>query len=215
MPAVEFVVPSVEFVVAQCDEDVSELIARIRETNPAARVTVYAKGAGKGTPPDAVRLPNVGREAHAILHHLVARYDSLADSTAFVQGGSMAHDLKRRAAEFLMAVPPTRDFSSLTLASLPSTERDFSLDEWQGQSDPEPRRLTPAEPRPFGAWYQRHVGGAFPGLWTSTSTFAVSRAAVRRRPKRAYERLLRTVEAARDPEAAHYLERSWAGLFFA
>ncbi|MGO8745389.1 MAG: DUF3431 domain-containing protein [Thermoguttaceae bacterium] len=36
-------------------------------------------------------LPNVGREAHTYLHHIVAHYDSLAPVTVFLQGDPYAH----------------------------------------------------------------------------------------------------------------------------
>ena len=50
----------------------------------AAVRTVYCHGACDT--PGAIELRNVGREAHVYLHHLVSRYDSLAERTVFMQG---------------------------------------------------------------------------------------------------------------------------------
>ena len=36
-------------------------------------------------------IPNVGREAHTYLWHIVNQYDNLADTTLFVQGDPLAH----------------------------------------------------------------------------------------------------------------------------
>ena len=48
------------------------------------KFTVYSKGAtGKET---AVALPNVGRESHTYLTHIVNNYDQLAPWTVFTQG---------------------------------------------------------------------------------------------------------------------------------
>lgn len=54
-----------------------------------ARVTAYNK-AQQPLNVDAVTevaLPNVGREAHVYLHHIVHRFDSLAEKTVFMPGG--------------------------------------------------------------------------------------------------------------------------------
>eukprot|EP00927_Polykrikos_kofoidii_P077258 TRINITY_DN74216_c0_g1_i1.p1 TRINITY_DN74216_c0_g1~~TRINITY_DN74216_c0_g1_i1.p1 ORF type:complete len:699 (-),score=78.48 TRINITY_DN74216_c0_g1_i1:37-2133(-) len=71
----------VEIVLAQYDEDVSwsEVYASIR--------TVYCKGTAAMRPPACVPLPNVGREGHTYLHHIVENYDNLAEWTVFSQAG--------------------------------------------------------------------------------------------------------------------------------
>ena len=47
--------------------------------------TIYDKSNSPSS--DSVRLPNIGRESHTYLHHIVSRYNSLADWTVFTQGG--------------------------------------------------------------------------------------------------------------------------------
>jgi hypothetical protein len=52
------------------------------------RVTTYNKGAPlEDSSISEVALPNVGREAHAYLYHIVHRFDSLARKTVFAPGG--------------------------------------------------------------------------------------------------------------------------------
>jgi hypothetical protein len=74
----------VEVVLAQYDEDIrwSDLYRAVR--------TVYCKGDESMylLTPDCTRLPNVGRESHTYLHHVVERYDSLAGWTVFSQAGA-------------------------------------------------------------------------------------------------------------------------------
>ena len=41
--------------------------------------------------PGSINLPNVGREAHTFLFHIVNNYNNLADITVFVQGNPFLH----------------------------------------------------------------------------------------------------------------------------
>ncbi len=41
-----------------------------------------------------IQLPNVGRETHTYLHHIVSRYDSLADWTVFSQAAEPSFGYK-------------------------------------------------------------------------------------------------------------------------
>ena len=65
---------------------------------------LYDKGQGHLTPgqghmtpgqdPGPVhQLPNVGREAHTYLHHIVSNWDNLAEYTLFLQGWPFDHDV--------------------------------------------------------------------------------------------------------------------------
>jgi len=66
-----------DLVVAKYKEDVSWL-SRIN-----ANYIVYDKSSGQ--------LPNIGREAHTYVYHIVNNYDSLSEWTAFVQGKPFDH----------------------------------------------------------------------------------------------------------------------------
>lgn len=66
-----------EVVVARYKEDI-EWTRKI-----PYKVTVYTKN-------DRL-LPNIGREPHTYLYHIITRWDSLADYTAFVQGYPFDH----------------------------------------------------------------------------------------------------------------------------
>jgi hypothetical protein len=39
------------------------------------------------------KLPNIGREAHTFLHHIVSNYDNLAEETLFLQGNPFDHQV--------------------------------------------------------------------------------------------------------------------------
>lgn len=48
---------------------------------------VYNKGDGEF----GIKLPNIGREAHTFLYHIVNNYDCLEDSICFLQGNPFDH----------------------------------------------------------------------------------------------------------------------------
>jgi hypothetical protein len=72
-----------EIVVAKYQEDTSWV------ENLPYKVTVYDKSGG--VTGNAVKLPNVGREAHTYAEHVARRYDDLADVTVFTQGRPHDH----------------------------------------------------------------------------------------------------------------------------
>ena len=77
----------VEIVIARYKNDItwSDMYKSIR--------TVYDKGYNESyineysDSIDSIKLPNVGRESHTYLHHIVNNYDDLADITIFTQDG--------------------------------------------------------------------------------------------------------------------------------
>jgi hypothetical protein len=77
------------------------VVARYRENldwtsriDRSVTITIYNKGEDRPTVTDCsdwIDRPNVGREAETYLHHLIERYDSLDERTAFVQGRPCDH----------------------------------------------------------------------------------------------------------------------------
>jgi len=78
---------SFDLVVAHYNEDVGWVQKNRFTIYSPVRIFLYDKGKGK----DGIKLPNVGREAHTYLWHIVNNYDQLADLTAFLQGNIRDH----------------------------------------------------------------------------------------------------------------------------
>jgi len=202
-----------QLVLAHYQEDLRWL-----ERQDWSDVLIYAKGA----PPDidfpVVPLRNVGRETHTYLHHLVTRYDDLADVTILAQAGLADHAgddvriaaLARRAAD-------ARE-RGLTGFSLKYRFRDWDAVRYQLKWADEVSsgalgraRLTPGE-------FYRWVFGEDPPAsvpFYSGAILGVHRHAVRARPKSFYERLLDHFESLghANPEESHYMERFWVAVF--
>jgi hypothetical protein len=85
-----------DVVVARSKESlqwIDEMVAGTKVT----RVFVYDKQEGGAHQQQMQHqhyepLPNVGREAHTFLHHIVKHYDDLADETVFLQGYPFDHE---------------------------------------------------------------------------------------------------------------------------
>lgn len=190
-----------ELVVARYQED----LAWLKRVPDAIRVTVYDKG---GDVPGVEHLPNHGRESHTYLHHLVNRYDSLADLTIFCQGRPFDH------------VP---SFHRLLrqLADGDCTGEDFR---WLGfiidSDDREGSRL-------FSGWTKNEDGrlldmkAFWAGLWETElperfvfypgGHFMASADLLRGRSLAFYEHALQL--SLSHPDIGHCFERCWDKIF--
>ncbi len=196
----------VELVVAHYQEDLSWL--RKRPAN--LRLSVYDKDPDAPGGPDAILLPNVGREAHTYLHHLVSRYDTLAEWTIFCQGKPFDHayDFKktlRAMAEGTQLLPESGFCWLGHLIDTDDAQGHRLFRPWSKNDDGRGLDLRGFHRALFGTdgpeWYTFVLG----------AQFAVHREVVRRQPLSFYERAL-TV-SIQWPDAAHCFERSWDRVF--
>jgi hypothetical protein len=123
-PPPEAVTPPIstlELCIAHFNEDLSWL-----STN-ASNCSIYSKGESPEHPEafaNSTRLPNIGRETHTYLTHIVRNYHSLPHATLFLQGnihdineGTPAHVSNHKSHPFFAYIyAPT--FFCLTPASL-------------------------------------------------------------------------------------------------
>lgn len=195
-----------ELVVAHYQEDLSWL--RKRPAN--LRITVYDKSPDAPGGSDAILLPNVGREAHTYLYHIVSRYDTLAEWTIFCQGKPFDHayDFKKTLRVMAVDTPQPRGSGFHWLGHLIDT------DDAQGH-------------RLFRPWSKNDDGRGLdlrgfhralfdtdgPEEYTFVlgAQFAVHCDVVRRQPLTFYERALAV--SVQFPDAAHCFERSWDHVF--
>jgi hypothetical protein len=87
--------PSIEVVLAHHSEDLSWIAQYGRDV----RFRIYTKGVELRPPPGAKIhkievLPNVGRESHTYISHIVKNYHTLADWTVFTQAGQPSFGYK-------------------------------------------------------------------------------------------------------------------------
>lgn len=200
-------VADLEVVVCRCGEE----LAWLRNLPRGVRVTVYDKTPPPGLAwPGSRILPNVGREAHAWLHHLVERYDHLADWTLFAQGHPFDHVPDMHAVIRRFATTPPRNLEFEWLGFLWETDDARGRPTFVHWSkNPERRELN------LAGFFQHLWGIAAPEQirYVGGGQFALPRCAARRRPKAFYEQALGLAE--NFPDAAHALERTWDRIFLA
>ncbi len=191
----------VELVVARYREDLRWL----KRVPHSLRITVYDKS---GEASDGLPLPNVGREAHTYLHHIVERYDDLADLTFFVQGKPFdhvpdLHRILRRAAEGIEKVDGFRWYGFVIDEDDRTGARLFQS--WSKNPD---RELLDMEGFCRALW-PGPTPDCFP--FYPGAHFAVTADAIRRNPRSFYAKALNL--AVDHPNGAHCFERTWDRVF--
>jgi hypothetical protein len=214
----------ISLVVARYSEDLSWL----REVGLPC--TVYNKGPEldpAALPPgtEIVALPNLGREAHTYLTHILANYGRLPAFTAFVQGNPFAH----------LAPPEEPPLTPLglreLLLDLAARDTPFAGLAWfRLRCDGLGRPHDLADPAKQGRWKgwgkDIPVGRTFEALFrtpapkeflarASTGNMLVRADRILARPKSFYQRALDLL--ALDPDDAdntgHAFERLWQAVF--
>lgn len=193
-----------ELVVARYTEDLSWL--RKRPTNLI--VTVYDKSPHASGGGQSIPLLNVGREAHTYLHHIVSRYDSLAEWTIFCQGKPFDHayDFKKTVREF--AADPTTIGPFHWLGHLIDTDDDRGerlFRPWSKNEDGRGLDLRGFHRALFGTDGPEHY------TFVLGAQFAIHRDLICQRSLSFYQRAF-TVSTT-FPDAAHCFERSWDRMF--
>lgn len=195
---------TLELVVARYNEDLNWL----RRVPKPIRVTVYDKSGTEPVYPGATPLPNVGREAHTYLHHIVSRYDSLSDWTIFCQGKPFDHAYDFHHRLRAMVADPTA----------------IGLFQWLGHiidtDDERGQRLfvtwsknAAGRGLNLAGFHQALFGTAGPALYPFVlgAQFVVHRDVIRQRPRAFYEHALAV--SVTFPDAAHGYERTWDRVF--
>jgi len=197
-----------ELVVARYVED----LAWLRKRPENLHVTVYDKSGTDAATSGVTTLylPNIGREAHTYLHHLVSRYDTLADWTIFCQGKPFDHafDFKKTLRHFADNSIPPNPSGFYWLGHLIDTDDnrgDRLFRPWSKNEDGRGLTMTGFHRAVFG------TDGPDTYTFVLGAQFAVHRNVIRQRPLAFYEQALAV--SIDFPDAAHCYERSWDRIF--
>lgn len=164
-------------------------------------------------------LPNVGKEAHTYLHHIVANWDRLAEVTLFTQA---------QIREYLPAdIPINAFFDEACDFCVPWLVK---LRQWDDQGDlrfgspscPFREQIDRGEvrkaPENFVAWFRAFFDAdltAAPNLvYSPGAVFSVRRSLIHARGIEFFNRLLQCVSDARFAEECWFLEQSWLYVFY-
>jgi hypothetical protein len=223
---------SVDLVIAHYKEDLSWLSRPelVEVVMPHLR-TVWVYGKGGVDPLEtigdelirskvvSVPLPNVGREAHSHLYHMLSQRRGLASVTVFMMGSSDAEHKWLRVMCCTRRAVETRDTA---LCGVRGDHRaafaSFVIDDYRSTNqanaahNPE-SSLQPSPIRPFGRWLDAMFGeGTQLTSFATNSIFAASRTHILQNPTGAMWAILRQLETSSSPEVGHYVERAWEAI---
>ena len=203
-------VMSASLIIAQYDEDVS-WINKI-QYEYITKIYLYTKNSNNikpiihsHIPIHRTHLPNIGRETHTFLHHIINNYHSLSEINIFVQAIPIID---------INIINSYLDVNYITNINLTKSNQ-IHLDSsnkitiWKKQ----PLVICPYN---FFEWYNLFID---PEKLTSPyhiyfeSNFIVSKHHILSRSKKYYEKLLNQLND-NNTEVGHFLERSWYYIFY-
>jgi len=194
-----------QIVVSRYNEDIKWLI-------PFKLITIiYNKGdEDLNLNFNTIKLPNIGRESHTYLHHIINNYDNLKDRTIFIQGKINDHKIL----DFEEYFKDTNDFiaktDELNIDKLKTMIEHYG--KWSIEA------MKKSEYTPY-EWLEKVIGIDMNEIINNESkviwgaNFSISKNMILRKPKKFYENLLRFLDNHINPEEGHYMERSWYILF--
>lgn len=200
------------------------IIARYTEDISWARdfgrdIIIYNKGDRATIPEDlqefVTDLPNVGRESHTYLKFITDNYTKIDPDKVytFTQGRWNDHnvDLKK-----LQEIPDGLDHSRNLLDSTVWGRSCMSAYDFRIAHYIDDYTTPTIKNENYGEWYTRVVQQPFPHYYFyvyPNAIFALKGSAILRYPRELYIRLLEEVDKEINPEAGHYIERTWSKLF--
>ena len=185
-----------------CVARFNESLSWAQTIRPGTRIVVYEKGEGKG-----IKLPNVGREAHTYLHHILSEYATLPDWTFFTQGDPNKHLPYTKIQTAVNGFPETRHRSAFLHEAGPI----FFVDE--------PVRYLESDPQ------NEDIHNDVPGLWRELFTneppeeilfapaaiFAIHKSRLHSRTPAFYMKAME-LSVSQRPRGPWEFERLWAYL---
>ena len=219
-----FLENNIEVVLARYEEDIDWL-----KEPPfnICRVTCYNKGSpikniGDFKNVKVINLKNVGRCDHTYLYHIVSNYGNLADVTIFLPASCMDNHKKNQTYRVISNAISSKNtvfVGQIMEKNIRDSFYNFYLDEWKATNpsnaskNPE-SALKKCVPRPYGKWYDANFSIIDIHIVCYYGIFAVAKKHIEQHPKQQYEKLLKYVDDHSNPEAGHYMERSWGVIFY-
>jgi len=159
---------------------------------------------------ETITLPNIGRESHTYLYHIINNYDTLADYTFFRQGYMEDHNTFS-IDEYLQEKKFIGNLSTLPVRTLNENIKHYG----KFLQDLKSGNLKKSPMNPY-QWFlmiglKLSMNSNFNMVWGAN--FSVSKELILKKPKSFYEYLIQFVEYSSNPEEGHYFERGWHIIF--
>lgn len=170
----------------------------------------------------SINIKNVGRCDHTYLYHIINNYHNLADITIFLPGScDMYHKMykthilfneikKNNKAVFLY--DNKYDNVELELHNLEFSI--YSSSYYKNKLLNPESNLDLALIRPFGNWYKSKFNNIIINHVSYYGIFSVAKNDITQNQLTYYIKLINDLRFSSNPEAGHYIERSWAAVFY-
>ena len=186
-----------ELVVARYKENIDW----IKDCKSIHQVTVYNKDETNQENTNA--LPNLGRESHTYLYHIINNYDNLADYTIFCQGDPIFHDHH--------FVEKINSIDSIILEHTKKGFYFFSIESTEKLSGIEKGEHLVALPTYYflDLLFCIKIKEDINYTYNCSAQFVVKKQNIRTRPKSFYKFLYSFVSSEKDPIEGYVFERIW------
>lgn len=147
-------------------------------------------------------LPNIGRESHTYLHHIIKNYNNLTDYILFTQGNYTDHVYSL---DYLIN---NKDKNLFDNHPFPN---NFRLYYYINDLIPNPDNLN------FREWFKKYVVKDYTEYvynfyFKHGAIFCIKKENILSRPLEYYERLIKLLDT-NNSEVGHFFERSWYYIF--
>ena len=191
------------------------------------KYSVYNKGINnnfeKTNVIQIINLPNVGKCDHTYLYHIVENYDNLSNIVVFLPGSVDIRYKKQKAIRILNNIIKNNYKNAFFIGeyhnNIKKKFNNFSINKFSTSNsqnfsiNPE-SKLQLCRIRPYGRWFQYFFGNIQPHWNTYWGISSIDKRDIIQHPIERYHQLLETVNKHSNPEAGHYLERSWCAVFY-
>lgn len=169
-----------------------------------------------------VQIDNVGRCDHTYLYHIIENYNNLADVTIFLPASCMDTHKRDLTLSVIKNVMMTQNtvLQGAIMSDVRSELYDFTLDEWKSTNPSnfsinQETKLQLSPIRPFGKWFDAIFGPDLKiKVFCYYSIIAVAREHILQHPLERYQKIIEYLNKSSNPEAGHYVERSWGAIFY-
>lgn len=189
---------------------------------------VYNKGDNYTFVKDGVQkiinIQNVGRCDHTYLYHIIENYKYLSDITVFLTGSlDTIHAKKQKAINILNNIIKSKYTYAYFIGThhncVKECYKNFSIDKhscegYENYSKNSESMLYKCKLRPYANWYNYFFGNTTAHWSTMGGILSIDKRDVIQHPKTKYISILQTVNTHSNPEAGHYIERSWGVIFY-
>jgi hypothetical protein len=169
---------------------------------------------------DIVKLPNKGRCDHTYLYHIINNYDDLHDITLFLPGSTDLHYKLHKAKALIQALEYHKRtvFIGNYYNNVKEDLYNFTIDNYKCQYSQNnllhvEDGIDKSKIRPFGKWFESKFGNRKINVISYWGIIGISKEHIHHHPVSYYRDLINELDYS-NPEVGHYIERSWAAIFY-